>query len=106
MLLFSRPVVSDSLRPHGLQHAKLLCPPLSVGYYLVRTFKEIDVYVSYKLMMSLLGLEPREQHGYLHRHEIVDRPRDQALCSERYLGRRSKFRSYLNLGDPGSQRRK
>ena len=78
MLLFSRPVVSDSLRPHGLQHAKLLCPPLSVGYYLVRTFKEIDVYVSYKLMMSLLGLEPREQHGYLHRHEIVDRPRDQA----------------------------
>lgn len=28
------------------------------------------------------------------------------LCSERYLGRRSKFRSYLNLGDPGSQRRK
>ena len=29
--LFSCLVVSDSLRPHGLQHAKLLCPPLSLG---------------------------------------------------------------------------
>ena len=74
--MFSRSVVSDSLRPHGLQHARLLCPPLSVGYYLVRTFKEIDVFVS--LMMSLLGLEPGEKRGYLHRHEIDDRPRDQA----------------------------
>ena len=26
MLLFSRSVVSDSLRPHGLQHARLPCP--------------------------------------------------------------------------------
>ena len=25
--LFSRSVMSDSLRPHGLQHAKLPCPP-------------------------------------------------------------------------------
>ena len=25
---FSRSVVSDSLRPHGLQHARLPCPPL------------------------------------------------------------------------------
>ena len=74
MLLFSHSVVSDSLRPHGLQHARLLCPPLSVGYYLVKTFKEIDVYVSNKLMMSLLGFESIEQPGYLHRHEIDDRP--------------------------------
>ena len=29
MLLFSRSVVSYSLRPHGLQHTRLLCPPLS-----------------------------------------------------------------------------
>ena len=28
-LLFSRSVVSNSLRPHGLQHARLLRPPLS-----------------------------------------------------------------------------
>ena len=28
-LLFSRSVVSDSLQPHGLQHARLPCPPLS-----------------------------------------------------------------------------
>ena len=28
-LLFSRSVVSDSLQPHGLQHARLLRPPLS-----------------------------------------------------------------------------
>ena len=26
LLLFSHSVVSDSLRPHGLQHARLLCP--------------------------------------------------------------------------------
>ena len=25
LLLFSHPVVSDSLQPHGLQHARLLC---------------------------------------------------------------------------------
>ena len=25
-MLFSHPVMSDSLRPHGLQHARLLCP--------------------------------------------------------------------------------
>ena len=28
-LLFSRSVVSDPLRPHGLQHARLSCPSLS-----------------------------------------------------------------------------
>ena len=27
-LLFSRKILSDSLRPHGLQHARLLCPQL------------------------------------------------------------------------------
>ena len=26
-------VVSDSLRPHGWQHARLLCPSLSSGVY-------------------------------------------------------------------------
>ena len=31
MLLLSCPVMSDSLRPHGLQHARLPCPPLSRG---------------------------------------------------------------------------
>ena len=29
--LFSRLVMSDSLQPHGLQHARLLCPLLSPG---------------------------------------------------------------------------
>ena len=29
MLLFSRSVMSDSLQPHGLQHARLPCPSLS-----------------------------------------------------------------------------
>ena len=29
-LLFSHQLVSDSLWPHGLQHAKLFCPPLSL----------------------------------------------------------------------------
>ena len=31
VLLFSRAVVADSLRPHELQHARLLCPSLSPG---------------------------------------------------------------------------
>ena len=31
LLLFSRSVVSDSLWPHGLQHARLLCPLPSPG---------------------------------------------------------------------------
>ena len=31
LLLFSGQVMSRSLRPHGLQHARLLCPPLSLG---------------------------------------------------------------------------
>ena len=31
LLLFSHSVVSDSLRPHGLQHARLLCPSPSPG---------------------------------------------------------------------------
>ena len=30
-LLFSRSVVSDSLRPHGQQHARLPCSSLSPG---------------------------------------------------------------------------
>ena len=30
MLLFNRQVVSDSLPPCGLQHTRLLCPPLSL----------------------------------------------------------------------------
>ena len=33
LLLFSRSVASDSLRPHGLQYARLPCPPLSPGVY-------------------------------------------------------------------------
>ena len=28
---FSRPVVSDSLQPHGLQHSRLLCPSSTPG---------------------------------------------------------------------------
>ena len=31
MLLCSRSVVSHSLPPHGMQHVRLLCPPLSPG---------------------------------------------------------------------------
>ena len=31
-VLFSRQVVSDSLWPHGLRHARLPCPPVSPGF--------------------------------------------------------------------------
>ena len=30
---FSHSVMSDSLQPHGLQHARLLCPPVSPGMH-------------------------------------------------------------------------
>ena len=30
---FSRSVMSDSLRSHGLQHARLPCPPTTPGTY-------------------------------------------------------------------------
>ena len=33
LLLFSRSVMSDSLQPHGLQHARLPCPSLSPRVY-------------------------------------------------------------------------
>ena len=33
LLLFSHPVMSDSLRPHGLQHARPLCPPPTPRVY-------------------------------------------------------------------------
>ena len=33
LLLFSRSVLSDSLRPHVLQHARLPCPSLAPGAY-------------------------------------------------------------------------
>ena len=42
--LFSRSVVSDSLRPHGLQHTRLPCPSPSLG---VRSLK----LMSFKLVM-------------------------------------------------------
>ena len=34
MLLFGHSVVSDSLRPHGLQHARLPCPSPAPGWLL------------------------------------------------------------------------
>ena len=34
LLLFSHSVVSNSLQPHGLQHSRLLCPPLSLEFCL------------------------------------------------------------------------
>ena len=33
MLFFSCSVVSDSLRPHGLQHSRLSCPSLYPGFF-------------------------------------------------------------------------
>ena len=58
LLLFSHSVVSESLRPHGLQHARLLCPspstgacsnscPLSQWYHLV-------LYCPLLLLLSIL----------------------------------------------------
>ncbi|CAI9160796.1 unnamed protein product [Rangifer tarandus platyrhynchus] len=38
---FSRPVVSDSLRPCGLQHARLPCPSPTPGAYFDASFKSL-----------------------------------------------------------------
>ena len=36
LLLFSRSVMSDSLRPHGLQHTTLPCPSPSPGVFSIK----------------------------------------------------------------------
>ena len=36
LLLFSRSFVSDSLQPHGLQHARPPCPSLSISWSLLK----------------------------------------------------------------------
>ena len=38
LLLFSHPVVSDSLRPQGLQHTRLPCPSLSPRVYYTKSY--------------------------------------------------------------------
>ena len=44
-LLFSRSVVSDSLEPHGLQHAKFPCPSpsLSEVVRIINSMKQVRV---------------------------------------------------------------
>ena len=48
LILFSRQVVSDSTRPHGLQHARLPCPAPSPG---------VQVYCAERQMTNLSYLE-------------------------------------------------
>ena len=43
LLLFSHQVTFDSLRPHGLQHAGLLCLPLSPGICSNRAFLVVQM---------------------------------------------------------------
>ena len=52
LLLFSRSVVSDSLRPHGLQHAKLPCPSPSPGVAHVHRVGDV-IQSSYPLLLLL-----------------------------------------------------
>ena len=41
VLLFSLSVMSDSLQCHGLQHARLLCPPLSPSFLKFMSIKSV-----------------------------------------------------------------
>ena len=50
-LLFSHSVVSDSLRPHGLQHTRLRYPPLSPWSLLRFTSTESVVMLSNHLIL-------------------------------------------------------
>ena len=69
LLSFSRSVVSDSLRPHGLQHVRLPCPstspracsnscPLSWWYHPTISFSGLPVSCSKKLL-ALSNLSPQ-----------------------------------------------
>ena len=60
IVLFSRPVISDSLQPHGLQHARLLCPspfpgicPSSLSLHQVMPFGHLIIWCSFLLLPSI-----------------------------------------------------
>ena len=58
LLLFGSSVVSDSLWPHGLQQARLLCPPLSPGVLLKLRFIEPVVPSNHLILYCPLLLLP------------------------------------------------
>ena len=57
LLLFTRWALSDSLKPHGLQHARLLCPSLSPGvcsYHneVMESLKYVIITIFYLLVLA------------------------------------------------------
>ena len=74
LLLFSCSVMSDSLWPHGLQHARLLCP----SHYLPE-FAQTHVYWASVAIQSSHPLLPTSppalnlsQHwGYVYKYKII-----------------------------------
>ena len=97
---FGRSVVSDSLRPHGLQHARLPCPLPSLGLYLspIASFQGL--------------LEAIHRHLYLHSNyfrcwrkwECSGKAQGKLRFSEEEAlpdGSDSK-ETACNAGDPGS----
>ena len=56
LLLFSHEVMSDFLQTHGLQHARLLCPPLSWRHLLRFMYVE-SVMLSNHLILYILKIK-------------------------------------------------
>ena len=57
LLLFSHQVMSDSLRPHGLQRSRPLCPFLCVLYFYYCAF--LFLLLLHKFHLRALGIRPR-----------------------------------------------
>ena len=68
LLLFNRLVVSDSLLPHGLQHARLPCPSLSPGVAETHVHWANDaIHSSHPLLpLSLPALNLSQNEGLFH----------------------------------------
>ena len=60
MFWFRHYVVSDSLRPHGLQHARLPCPSLLPGVCSGRLAKNFEFF------LNILWKSPSELFGQHH----------------------------------------
>ena len=52
---FSRTVVSDSLRPHGLQHTRSPCPSPTPGVCVAMQFIKVFLFVCFNFMKNTIG---------------------------------------------------
>ena len=76
VLLFSCSVMSDSLRPRGLQHIRLLCPPLSPGNCsnsCLMSYNELVMLSSYLILQFLIRTSLVSQMQIISKESTVFR---------------------------------